>query len=315
MDKKTNHIFGPVPSRRLGYSLGLDIIPMKSCTQNCVYCQLGLDAPTTETLSDFVDIDEVVAELKNKLKSCDRIDYITLSGSGEPTLHSKLGELIEKIKSICDIPVAVITNGSLLWNKKVAAALSKADVILPSLDAGDEETFKDINRPNSNISFDKFVQGMIDFSASYNGKIWLEIFLIKNRNTSDEQIEKMISIIDKINPDKIQLNTAVRPTVEEGVEMVSSSELERIAKKIARGAEVIADFSKKNLTSSNADIETNILEMVKRHPCSADDIVATLGIEKAEVESITERLCANGKLVGKKRSNATFFSIPVDNLK
>ncbi len=315
MNKKTNYIFGPVPSRRLGYSLGLDIIPMKSCTQNCVYCQLGLDAPTTETLSSFVDIDDVLTELEKKLKSCDKIDYITLSGSGEPTLHSKLGELIERIKSICDIPVAVITNGTLLWNKKVAAALAKADIILPSLDAGDEKTFEDINRPNSNISFDKFVQGMIDFSDSYSGEIWLEIFLIKDRNTSEEQIQKMISIIDKIKPDKIQLNTAVRPTVEDGVEMVALSELEKIAEKISRGAEVIADFSKKGLTSSGGDTANNILEMIKRHPCCVDDIVATLGIDIEEAKSITKKLCAENKLVGKKRDNATFFSIPVDNLK
>jgi len=315
MSNDKNYIFGPVPSRRLGYSLGIDIVPMKSCTQNCLYCQLGIDAKTTTSLSNFVDIDEVLSQLKEKLASGICADYITLSGSGEPTLHSKLGELISGIKSLCDIPVAVITNGTLLWDDRVGNNLSQADVVLPSLDAGDAKTFEEINRPHSSISFEKFTQGLIDFCHLFKGKIWLEIFLIENRNTNNAQIEKISSLIEKINPDKIQLNTASRPTVGKNIEMVSKEKLEIIASQIGRKTEVIADFSKAKLAVSSDDYSHDILELVRRHPCSASDISSSLGLSIEKASQLSKQLCADGKLILQEKSNDTFFSIPPSELK
>src|SRR4030042_7030693 len=203
--QKIQHIFGPVPSRRLGRSLGIDLIPSKTCTYDCLYCQVGRTTEKTITRKSWVNIDEVIAELKTKLLA--KPDYITLSGSGEPTLFDGCGRLIEKIKQITNIPVAVITNGSLLFMPEVRKELLAADVVMPSLDAGDEETFKKINRPCSRITFDKMLQGLIDFRKEFKGKYWLEVFLVAGLNDSDEQIDKIAACIEKIQPDKVQLNT------------------------------------------------------------------------------------------------------------
>ena len=170
------HIFGPVPSRRLGYSFGLDIIPFKTCTYDCIYCQLGKTTDKTSERTEFVPVNVIINELKNKLNKNIRIDYITLSGSGEPSLYSKLDELITEIKSLTSIPLAVLTNGSLLWDRHVQSGLGKADLVIPSLDAGSNETFQKVNRPCRELSFKKMVEGIINFSSEYKNEIWLEVF-------------------------------------------------------------------------------------------------------------------------------------------
>ena len=169
-NKKREYIFGPVPSRRLGRSLGVDLVPFKTCTYDCIYCQLGRTTNKTMQRKEWVSIDIVIEQLKAKLSS--KPDYITLSGSGEPTLYSRLEELIIKIKDITDIPVAVLTNGSLLWLPEVRNALKSADMVVPSLDAGSSQLFQYVNRPHADIRFSKMLQGLGDFRKYYSGQYW-----------------------------------------------------------------------------------------------------------------------------------------------
>ncbi|MCX5632998.1 MAG: radical SAM protein [Phycisphaerae bacterium] len=310
--RKIEHIFGPVPSRRLGQSLGIDLIPSKTCTYDCLYCQVGRTTRKTIERKSWINIDEVIAELKNKLST--KPDYITLSGSGEPTLCSDCGRLIEKIKQITDIPIAVITNGLLLFDPEVRKELLVADVVMPSLNGGDEETFKKINRPCPEITFDKMLQGLIDFRREFKGKYWLEVFLIAGLNDSDEQIEKLAACIEKIRPDKVQLNTVTRPPAED-VQAVSKEQLQQIAKRIYRNAEVIADFksAKGRLTagddkSGDFKIKSDdIVEMLKRRPCSADDIAAGLKISKIETLKHIEELIKSGRIEAVRQSGSIYY--------
>ena len=305
--KKAKYLFGPVPSRRLGLSLGVDIVDLKTCTQNCIYCQLGIDAKQTTQRKPYVDIDLVIAELKEKISAGLVADYITISGSGEPTLNSRLGELIEKIKKTTGIPVAVITNGTLLSDPQVRKDCSKADAVLPSLDAGDEETFEKINKPAKNIHFDDFIDGLIKFRKEFKGQFWLEVFFCKDVNTSDEQIQNIKSIVEKIHPDKVQLNTAVRPVANSSAICVNRQQMQEIAQKLANNAEVIASFSKEIKTDTNIATQDAILEMLKRRPCSLDDICASLGANRNEVLKTIQSLTDSKKITQEIRDKKLYF--------
>lgn len=302
--QKNEHIFGPVPSRRLGRSLGIDLIPHKTCTYDCLYCQVGRTTEKTIKRQSWASIDEIIAELKTKLST--KPDYITLSGSGEPTLCSYCGRLIEKIKQITNIPIAVITNGSLLFMPEVRKELVGADIVMPSLDAGDEETFKKINRPCSEISFDKMLQGLIDFRREFTGEYWLEVFLIAGLNDSDEQVDKIGQCIEKIQPDKVQLNTVTRPPAE-NVKAVGRERLRQIAKRIYKNAEVIANFAGDKKTSDFKVKSDDIVEMLKRRPCSAEDIAAGLKIPKIEAIKHIEQLIKSGRIEAVRQDGKIFY--------
>lgn len=172
----TCYPFGPVPSRRLGRSLGVDLVPFKTCSYDCIYCQLGPTTCKTIERKAWVPLEQVVAELPQRLAS--KPDYITLSGSGEPTLHAQLDELIARIKTLTDIPVAVLTNGSMLWQKDLRRQLLRADLVVPSLDAGDETMFQLVNRPHSQISLDKMLNGLVAFRQEFPGAYWLEVMVV-----------------------------------------------------------------------------------------------------------------------------------------
>jgi wyosine [tRNA(Phe)-imidazoG37] synthetase (radical SAM superfamily) len=171
--EEKKYLYGPVPSRRLGRSLGVDIVPFKLCTLDCVYCQLGKTTKKTLQRGDFLPVEAVLAELKSRLADGLEADFITIGGSGEPTLHSRLGALIDGIKKLTSIPVAVLTNGTLLYKKDVRADCAKADVVLPSLDAADEQTFRRINRPRSGLTVEQLISGLCAFRSEFTGQIWL----------------------------------------------------------------------------------------------------------------------------------------------
>jgi wyosine [tRNA(Phe)-imidazoG37] synthetase (radical SAM superfamily) len=306
LERKVKHIFGPVPSRRLGRSLGIDLVPAKTCSYDCLYCQVGRTTEKTIKRQRWVNIDEIIAELKNKLLT--KPDYITLSGSGEPTLFEGCDELIARIKQVIDTPIAVITNGSLLSEPEVREELLGADLVIPSLDAGDEETFKKINRPVPEITFDKMLGGLIDFRKEYTGKYWLEVFLIAGLNDSDEQIGKIAGCIEKIGPDKVQLNTVTRPPAET-VEAVSLERLGEIAKKIYKNAEVIADFRKSNKPSKFKVKGEDIIEMLKRRPCTAEDMAAGLKVSKIELLKHVEYLLRDGKVESVRQNDMIYYKV------
>ncbi len=311
MAGEKKYLFGPVPSRRLGRSLGVDIVPPKTCTMDCVYCQLGPGGKKTIERKDYVPIDDVLSQLKDRIAQGINADYITISGSGEPTLHCHLGQLIEGIKKLTDIPVAVLTNGTLLYDPSVRADCAKADLVLPSLDAGDEQTFQKINLPHTDITFQKLIDGLCAFRAEFKGQIWLEVFFCQGINTNQEQVEKIRKVAEKIKPDKIQINTAVRPTAEKEIAPVDQQELTRIAEKLGKNAEVVADFPPH--IQYSADISTraeDILEMLSRRPCTLDDICLGLGLVPNHAQKYINYLVENKKIISEYKNNKLFFNIP-----
>jgi wyosine [tRNA(Phe)-imidazoG37] synthetase (radical SAM superfamily) len=293
--KKRKHLFGPVPSRRLGQSLGVDIVPLKTCSQNCVYCQLGLDAATIAERSEFEPIDIVLHELEELLKKGLNADYITISGSGEPTLHLGLGKLIKGIKKLTPIPVAVITNGTLFSDPQVRADAALADLVLPSLDAGDPETFETINQPFGSIDYNEFIEGLAKFKQEYSILMWLEVFFADGINTSNEQVKKIAEKIKLIKPDKIQINTAVRPPAHVAGR-VSQQRLSEIRDMLGPAAEIIADYSKLPKQKKKILSTFTILDMLERRPCTAQDISDGLGASPEEVGLALQTLEKNNRV-------------------
>lgn len=307
MAEEKKYLYGPVPSRRLGRSLGVDIVPFKVCSLDCVYCQLGKTTEKTLQRGDFLPVSAVLAELKDKLTAGLEADFITIGGSGEPTLHSRLGALIDGIKKITDIPVAILTNGTMLYKPDVRADCAKADVVLPSLDAGDEQTYQRINRPHSGLSIEKLISGLCAFREEFAGQIWLEVFLIEGFNTDNRQIAKIKEAIDRIRPDKVQLNTAVRPTAEPGIKALDAEKLRAIAEQLGENCEVIADFSSvRNGGSSGAKAE-DVLSMLKRRPCSLSDISSALGLTQNEALKYITHFQQQGVIDSRQKDGVIFF--------
>jgi wyosine [tRNA(Phe)-imidazoG37] synthetase (radical SAM superfamily) len=243
-----------------------------------------------------------------------KADFVTISGSGEPTLNSHLGELIAGIKKVTEIPVAILTNGTLLYREDVRADCCLADVVVPSLDAGDESTFQKINRPHKDISVEKLINGLCAFREEFSGQIWLEVFFVKGFNTDIEQISKIKQAIKRIRPDKIHLNTAVRPTAEPGVKKLAIDKLHQIAALLGDKVEVAAESS---LTQHLRDIEEaqttigidpeTVLSVLKRRPCSLDEICAALEVNRNQARKCLEKLELQGAIRPEQRYGTVFF--------
>lgn len=290
------HIYGPVPSRRLGFSLGIDIIPFKTCTLDCIYCQLGPTARKTLQRKEYYSPSEILAQIKEKLASGQRIDTITFSGSGEPTLNKILGRLIKEIKKITPIPVAVLTNSTLFTDKTVRNALMAADLVIPSLDAATQEVFLQTNRPCSPLNIKDIIEGLKVFRREFKGSIWLEVMLVKGVNDSPLHVQKLREAASRIKPDKIQLNTVVRPPAEKSAQPLSLKEMEKIRKAFGKNCEIIAEFDKKPLKSSPKDLEGAILSMIQRRPVTLSDISKSLGRQKSEIIKFIDILQKEGKI-------------------
>ena len=267
-------VYGPVPSRRLGRSLGVDLVPLKTCTYDCVYCQLGRTTYKTVRRQRWVDPSDVVAQVRARLES--EPDVIALAGSGEPTLHAGIGDVIAGIKRLTDVPVAVITNGSLLSRPTVRRGLAAADIVLPSLDAPSDGLFQLVNRPHRALRFEDVVAAMIAFRNGYRGQVWLEVMLLDGVTGMVAEVERLAELAARIAPDRIQLNTAVRPPAESFVAPVADGSLRELAGLFTPHAEVIADTlpADGDRVAGHADI----LALLSRRPCTVADIAAGLGI-------------------------------------
>jgi wyosine [tRNA(Phe)-imidazoG37] synthetase (radical SAM superfamily) len=232
----------------------------------------------------------IIDQLENRLHT--KPDYITLSGSGEPTLFSKIGELICEIKEITNVPVAVLTNGSLLWLPEVRNSLMDADLVLPSLDAGCDQLFRYINKPHHEISFSRMLEGLVKFRDEYSGKYWLEVFLLSGVTSVEAQINMLAHCIKMICPDKVQINTVTRPAVNDFAIPVPASQLKVIASQLSEKAEIIVanhDVHEPSETSANLQ---DVLSLLKRRPCSVDDIALGLGLNRNAVIKCVEQLCS-----------------------
>jgi wyosine [tRNA(Phe)-imidazoG37] synthetase (radical SAM superfamily) len=301
-------VFGPVPSRRLGFSLGVDIIPYKYCNFDCIYCQIGKTTLKKAKRKELFGIDETLQEIIRAAQSADLIDYVTFSGSGEPTLNKNLGAIIKEVKRHIDIPIAVITNSSLLSVEDVRSDLMNADVILPSLDAGSDETFKRINRPQFDISFVEIVSGLKAFRKHYKGSIWLEIMLIKGINDTDDELHKLKRIIDDLNVEKIHLNTITRPPCEEHAVPVKEHELDRITTFFGSRCEVISSFEKEGVNRKQEDWAGKIYEILKRRSLSLQDIIKVTGAPATEIEKELKSMEKRGTIKNYRLGNETYFA-------
>jgi wyosine [tRNA(Phe)-imidazoG37] synthetase (radical SAM superfamily) len=277
------YVFGPVPSRRLGMSLGIDLIPFKTCSYDCIYCELGRTIHKTTVRKEYISGSLILKQLQEYVSVLDSPpDYITISGSGEPTLNSQLGEIIKHIKTITKIPLAVLTNSSLLFMDEVKKDLLEADIVLPSLDAVSPNIFKYINRPDSRLTIDKIIRGLINFRKVFTGQIWLEILFCRAVNDDCKEVERMCETIEEIKPDKIQLNTVVRPAFEDYVTPLNGIQLQAIKKKLGTRAEIIATTIPSQGGTHFIDNEENILNLIARRPCTMEDICIALELHPNE---------------------------------
>ena len=219
------YVYGPVPSRRLGFSLGVDVVPYKTCTLDCIYCQIGRTTQKTLDRRPYAQKADILKEVKEVLNRRQQIDYITFSGSGEPTLNSDIGALIKEVKACTSLPVAVLTNGTLLFMEDVQKDLLNADIVLPSLDAASLQVFRRVNRPHHSLKIETILDGLKRFRKLYRGRIWLEIMLIKGFNDNAEELLSIRNAVSEIQPDRVYLNTVVRPPSEIYAKPLRSDEM------------------------------------------------------------------------------------------
>jgi wyosine [tRNA(Phe)-imidazoG37] synthetase (radical SAM superfamily) len=289
---RSRRVFGPVPSRRLGISLGVDIVPYKTCSLDCLYCECGRTTQLTTERRRFFPPRLLLDELASVLRTVPHLDHITFSGSGEPTLNSDLGWFIAEIKKMTYVPLAVLTNGTLLFHEDVRLDLLEADVVLPSLDAATAGSFARINQPAAGLDIASVIAGMAAFRGDYAGKIWLEVFILRGINDQDDDIAALHDALKRIRPDKVQLNTLDRPPACPGVESADFALLERIRGrwrglpveiiKRARLREEIAAFS--------SNLENSLLNTIRRRPLTLDDLVALTAKEESELRRYLEVL-------------------------
>ena len=307
-----NYLFGPVPSRRLGMSLGIDLVPHKVCSLNCIYCECGSTTKLTIDRKEYVPYDIVIQELEHYFKNNTAPDYITFSGSGEPTLNSRVGDIIHFIKhNIPGIPIAVLTNGTLLYQKQVRKELSDADVVLPSLDAAFDLTFRKINRPFHDIDIDNYIKGIVDFRNEFKGQIWLEVFIIPGYNDNITDLGLLKKAFGRIKPDSIQLNTLDRPGAVSKIRSASHKELQNIADywKLENIEIVAKSSARKDVKSYREDIETAIMETIQRRPCTLDDLSKILGLHINEINKYLDVLEFDSKVKSVRQERGIFYKV------
>ena len=308
--KQYKYLFGPVPSRRLGMSLGVDLVPSKVCSLDCVYCEAGKTTHHTLERKEYISYEKITGELKHYFANQPDPDYITFSGYGEPTLNSRIGEVLDFIKEHKPgVPVALLTNGTLFSDPDVRAAISRADLILPSIDAVTEEVFHKINRPARKLSAKQHIQGLIDFSNNYKGRIWLEVFILPGYNDTKSELLALKEVIQRIAPEIVQLNTLDRPGTEKGLRGANKQELQHIVD--LWGLEnvriISASAARKETKAYREDRENAILETISRRPCTVDDLISILGIPSLEINKYLSVLEAHGRIESERLERGVFF--------
>ncbi len=306
------YLFGPVPSRRLGMSLGVDLVPKKVCSLDCVYCEVGKTTKLTLDRKEYIIFEKVKEELTHYFNNNPDPDYITFSGSGEPTLNVYIGDILRFIKQKKpNIPTAVLTNGTLLYDKDVREAILISDVVLPSLDAATEPVFKKINRPAKGLSIEKYIQGLIDFRSEFKGKIWLEVFILPGYNDSENELTELKNVILRIKPDSIQLNTLDRPGTVANLRGATKAELTRIKDfwELDHVEIINSSQERRNIQSFRSDIETTIVETIARRPCTLDDLTRILGLHINEINKYLDVLEAEKKIKSVVQERGVFYQI------
>lgn len=301
------HVYGPVPSHRLGRSLGVDLVPFKTCAYNCIYCQLGRTTDLTITRREYVPVDEILIQLREKLRTGPTPDYVSLAGSGEPTLHARIGKLIAGIKRLTRIPVAVLTNGLLLSMRDIQDALMEADLVLPSLDAGDADLFRLVNRPHAQIEFDAMVDGLAVFRERFTKPVWLEVMLLAGITGIRAEVEKIAALARRIRPERVQINTITRPPCEEFAYPVSPDVMAAFARLFGRGASVVSEHRPRRAAGSGTLADGDILALLTRRPCTARGISKGLGLHLGEIIKRLDLLTDRGAVTPVRKNGSVFF--------
>ncbi len=305
------YVYGPVPSRRLGLSLGISVVPAKTCTLDCVYCQCGRTTRKSVVRESFFPVEDILAEVRAVAGQA-RVDYLTFSGEGEPTLNRDLGRMVRRLKKEFPIPVAVITNGTLLTDPAVRRSLYAADLVVPSLDAAEQRTFARIDRGHRSLKIDEIIAGLVTFRRYYKGQMWLEIMLVKNVNDAVEHLIKLRQVVHRIKPHKVHLNTVVRPPAEKTARPLSLEELEQIRMLFGPDAEVVAAAPVSGKRGSNQNESRSresdrVLAMVRGRPSTPTDISCSLGIPVRRVSAILVSLLRRGLVRQVRFCGKTFF--------
>ncbi len=305
-----SHVYGPVPSRRLGFSLGVDLVPFKTCSLDCIYCQLGRTTRKTILRRPYVGVEAVIADVKKAVRQGQRIDYVTLSGSGEPTLHSQTGRIINEIKKITETPVAILTNGTLLSLKSVRMELSKADLVIPSLDAASQDVFEKINRPYLGLRIKGIIEGLKTFRERFKGEIWLEVMLVKEINDGADTIGPLRDLIPELGCERVQLNTVIRPPTEKYARPLDYEEMAKIKKRLGDKCEIIPRFSRRGQKAYRSHLEHQIFDLLGRRPVTIRDISEALGLHENEVIKYLETLSESGEVKTERFEESTYYHRP-----
>ena len=300
------YVFGPVPSRRLGLSLGVDLIPPKTCSYDCLYCQVGRTTCITAEPKDFVPLQDVLKVLKQSLQKV-RPDFVTFSGSGEPTLHSGIGEAIAFVKRESNLKVAVLTNGSLLWREDVRERVLEADVIMPTLSTVREETYRKIHRPHPDLRLSRVIQGLRSLRTIYKGELHVEVMLLSGLNDSDEELAGLKEALKAIAPDRIQLNTVVRPPADPRALSLDREKLEKVKSFFGSSAEIVAFIPPRHRDQHYDSLSNAVVEMARRRPVRTLDMAQVLGLSIDEVERLVKGLTVKGHLRSQVHLGETYY--------
>jgi wyosine [tRNA(Phe)-imidazoG37] synthetase (radical SAM superfamily) len=301
-----SYVFGPVPSRRLGLSLGVDLIPAKTCTFDCLYCEVGRTTSKTIEPGPFVPLREVVDEIEKKLMKSEA-DTVTLAGSGEPTLYSRIHEVIDGIKDVTETKVALLTNGSLFWKEEIRKRVLKADIILPTLSSVFENTFRMIHRPHPGLDVTTVIDGLERLRQDYKGLLFLEIVLLAGINDTEKELEGLKTVINRINPEKIQLNTVVRPPADKRAISLDRKRLEDIKVFFGERAEIIAGVPVAAKKGKAETLIRDLLDMLKRRPLRSVDIANAMGLSPHDVEDLVKGLLIKGYISRQAHSGEIYY--------
>ncbi|HNZ03180.1 MAG TPA: radical SAM protein [Myxococcota bacterium] len=303
-----NRIYGPVPSRRLGLSLGIDLAEMKHCPLDCVYCQLKATTRHDTVRESPATPEAIIEQVRARLVAGPRPDFLTLGGSGEPTLYRDLAALITGLRRAFDIPIALLTNAVLFGDPAVRRDAALADVVLPSLDAWDEASFKLINQPCEGISFAAYIDGLRTFREQFSGRIWLEVMILGGISDNPETVARLAGIAAGLRPDRIQLNTPIRPPAYTTAVPVTYEKLKHLETLFDPPAEATADFPEHHEEDAREEVgEQEVLEMLERRPCTIDDLAAGLGAHRLEIVRLVEVLVKRDALTTVESNGHTYY--------
>ena len=308
------YVFGPIASRRLGVSLGVDLVKPKTCPLDCVYCESGATTKLTTVRREYVPFDEVIAELDAVLAQHPKLDFVTFSGSGEPTLNSRIGDVVSFVKTkYPEYPLCLLTNAMLFGDAKLLAEIAPVDLVGPSLDGSDAGEFLKINRPAAVFDFDKFVADLTRYTLNTKSRVNLELFIVPGINDSDASIARFVELVKKMRLDLVQLNTLDRPGTEKSVVPSSPENTGRFIAALSPvvPVEAVGVFRyrapRPGAAFTASEGQRRILDLITRRPATLPDLALALGQPESEVNKLLDDLFAAGKIGIEKQRRGTFY--------